>query len=135
MAEQIYNAVLAAMPQGLTVYQGMAPSPTGPAAFPYVVLWGGPGAESGEGLDGRSDGLDLSMRLTYAGLTFVAVLRVASRVREALQDRRLVVAGRVLAPLHVSQLQNIRPDFDITIPTAGLNPYFAVDELRSISTR
>ena len=135
MSSAHYAALKALFPAGLKVFTGSAPDLPAVNDYPYAVIGGDLGDQSGESLGGDNDRLDLHARVTYAGLSFDAVLITSARVRSALTGRRLIVPGWSCGPIRQAAVANIQTDFDLTVPGTKLHPVFAVDEFTVVSTR
>lgn len=135
MSKAHFDALEALIPADLTVHRGSAPDKPAAADYPYVVLGGHAGTETGESYAGDTDTLEPRFKLTYAGLTFDSVLITQQRVRDQLRDRRLVVEGWTTGRLRHESLLDIRTDFDVTVPEISLHPQFAVDEFTVMSGR
>jgi hypothetical protein len=135
MTRAHYDAFEALLPAGTKVFRGSAPAKPLPADYPYVVLGGDPGEESGEAATGEPDSLDIRFRMTYAALTFDQVLTTIGKVRDSLRGRRLVVPGWSGGLFRHQPLVPIRTDFDVTVPDLAINPVYAVDEYALFSTR
>jgi hypothetical protein len=130
-----FDALEALIPAGLTVFRGSAPDKPTEADYPYVVLGGTPGTETGESYGGDPDSLELRFKLTYAGLTFDSVLTAIYMVRPVLVGRKLVVPGWSTGRLRHESLLDITTDFDVTVPETSSHPLFAVDEFTVLSGR
>lgn len=105
-----------------------------PVSYPYVVIWGDPGDETGESLAAIPDTLELRVRVTYAGVGFEQILDVIDLVRAALSDRRPAVAGRSVSRLKQASLLAVQEDTDVTLPDKS-HPMFAADEFVLTSQR
>lgn len=144
MSKAHYDALEAVLPEGFTIYRGIAEreategNPDGDLAaedYPYVVLGGNLGRDYTEAANGDPDTREIRFKITYAGLTFDSVLVVMEAVRESLNGRKLVVPGWSSGILRQEELLDIRADRDVTIPIIGLHPQFAVDEFILVSAR
>ncbi|ALE91821.1 hypothetical protein AOC05_04950 [Arthrobacter alpinus] len=130
--ESLYALLKAELPITYTVYAFDVPAkPT----YPYVLVWGDLGQETGESLCGTPDLLNLRPRVTYAGVTGYSILSVADKVRAVLFDRALSVAGWSPTRLRQASLAPIQSDFDVTIPNTSSHPSFCVDEFPFTSQR
>lgn len=123
MIAEHYAAVYAMLPAGLQKYEGNVPTEP---VYPYVCLWGDAGSEVSETLCDTPGDVDFGLRLTYAGLSFDAVMITAKRCRAALNRQAPVVAGWNPGRMRQELLQNITTDFDVTIPNIG-HPLYVVD--------
>jgi hypothetical protein len=135
MSKAHFDAVDALIPTDIKRWRGSAPDKPTEDDYPYVVLGGNSGTETGDSYAGDTDTLEPRFKLTYAGLTFDSVLIIQDRVRAALRDRRLVIPGWTTGRLHHESLMDIRTDFDVTVPEISLHPQFAVDEFTVMSGR
>lgn len=135
MSKAHFDAIEALIPADLTVHRGSAPDKLTADDYPYIVLGGNTGQETGESYAGDTDTLEPRFKLTYAGLTFDSVLLTQQRVRDQLRDRRLVIPGWTTGRLRNESLLDIRTDFDVTVPEISLHPQFAVDEFTVMSGR
>lgn len=127
-----YDAVQALIPDGVKVYSGeVEDKPT----YPYVLLAGGIGQESGESLAGTPDHLEMRPKVTYAAATFPALLTLVSTVRPALLDALPVVPGWVPSRLRQASLMDAQPDFKVIMPGGKAHPQFCVDEFPFTSQR
>jgi hypothetical protein len=126
-----YAAVYALLPAGLQKYKGSVPTEP---VYPYVCLWGDSGLESSETLCDTPNDLTIELRLTYAGLSFDAVLITAKRVRAVLNRAVPVVSGWQTGRMVQEVLQNVSVDDDVTIPNIG-HPFYSVDGLTLRSTK
>lgn len=132
MLSDHYKAVKALIPAQWTVYEWNVPdSPT----YPYVLLWGGIGNETGDNLAGVPDTLELSIKATYAGTSGTSVLVVVAAIRAALNRAHPIVAGWCPGWLKQSSLIDVQTDFSVTIPGTNRHPVFAVDEFTLTSQR
>lgn len=118
-------ALKAELPPTYTVYAFDVPANP---KFPYVLMWGNLGRETGEALCGTPDLLNLRPRLTYAGTTGYSVVAVADKVRAVLRDRVLTVAGWSPTRMKQGELDAVQPDFSVTIPGTAQHPSYSVDE-------
>lgn len=139
-----YDALEAALPEGFTVYRGIAEreatdgNPAGDLTasdYPYIVIGGNLGRDYTEAAAGDPDTREIRFKVTYAGLSFDSVLVVMEAVRASLNGRKLVVPGWSSGILRQEQLLDIRADRDVTIPVIGLHPQFAIDEFTLVSAR
>lgn len=122
----------ASLPTTYKVYQWDVPElPT----YPYVLLWGGIGQETGESLAGTPDLLNLRPKITYAGQTGASLLVAVDKVRDALRDHALTVPGWSPTRLRQTSLIDAQPDFQVTIPNTKTHPVFCVDEFPFTSQR
>jgi hypothetical protein len=127
-----YAAVRALLPPALTVYEGSADDTP---SYPYLLLGGGLGQETGESLTGRPDTLELAPKVTYAAATLAQLLMLVSDVRPALINARPVVPGWVPSRLGHASVTDAHVDFNVIIPGAKSHPFFAVDEFPFTSQR
>ncbi|WP_314325440.1 DUF3168 domain-containing protein [Paenarthrobacter ilicis] len=144
MSKAHYDALEVLLPDGFRKFRGVAENdltednPDGSLSaddYPYIVLGGNLGTDSTEAMNGDDDTREVRFRITYAGLTFDAVLIVMEAVRNALRGKRLIVEGWSTGTLRHEQLLDIRADRDFTVPGIGLHPQFAVDEFTVVSAR
>ena len=135
MSRPHYDALQAMIPEGVTVFRGTAPIQPVADDYPYVVIGGNLGDEATETPAGEVDSLDLRYKLTYAGLTFDAVLAVVENTRKALRGKRLNAPGWSSTLMRPTSLVPITEDREVTIPDLALNPVFAVDEVHVTSYR
>lgn len=135
MSVEHYDALEQLIPPDITIFRGNAPDKPVEADYPYIVLGGTPGNETGDSYAGVPDSLELRYRLTYAGLTFDSVLTVIRRARAELVGRKLVVPGWSSGLLRHESLADIRTDFDVTVPETSSHPLYAVDEFTVMSGR
>jgi|GEM_PF-2920707 len=135
MSSPHYDAFQAMFPEGLTVFRGSAPINPASSDYPYVVIGGNLGDEDTETPSGEVDRLDLLLKLTYAGLSFDAVLVIVKAVRAAISGKRLIVPGWSSNIMRPKARVPITADRDVTIPDLALNPFFAVDEVPISSYR
>lgn len=126
------SVLRAELPATYTVYAFDVPASP---KFPYVLLWGNLGRETGEALCGTPDLLNLRPRITYAGTTGLAVVSVADKVRAVLFDRALIVAGWSTTRMQQGDLDAVQPDFKVTIPNTTQHPSYCVDEFPFTSQR
>lgn len=127
------EAVLRAeLPATYTVYAFDIPASP---KFPYVLLWGDLGQETGEAMCGTPDLLSLRPRLTYAGTTGYSVVSVADKVRAVLFDRSLTVSDWSPTRMRQGSLEAVQPDFSVTLPGTAQHPSFCVDEFPFTSQR
>lgn len=127
-----YDAIKAMIPAKFTVYSFNVPEiPT----YPYVLLHGGMGQESGEALTGDMDTLTMRPKITYAGLTGESVLSVAYQVRAVMIRALPAVPGYACSRLGHSSLIDVTTDSKVTIPGTKSHPVFAVDEFPFTSQR
>lgn len=103
-------------------------------SYPYVVLWGDLGDETGESLAATPDSLELRIRVTYAAVGLEQLLDVIDLVRAALSDRRPTVSGRSLSRLRQASLIAAQEDTDVTLSDRS-HPMFAADEFVLTSQR
>lgn len=124
--------LVAALPATCKVYPLVVPEvPT----YPYVVVGGGIGQETGESLAGTPDLLTLRPKITYAGQSIASLHGVVDKVRDALRDRALTVPGWSTTRLRQSSLIDAAADFAVTIPGTKAHPVFCVDEFPFTSQR
>lgn len=102
--------------------------------YPYVVLWGDPGNETGEDLAATLDTLELRIRVTYAARGFEQLLDVVDLVRDALTGRRPPIEGYTTSRLEQRSLQAAQADKDVTLSDRS-HPMFATDEFVLTSQR
>lgn len=127
-----YDAVQALIPVGVTVYPGEVEEMP---SYPYVLLWGGIGQESGESLSGKPDHLELRPKVTYAAATFAALLVLVSEVRPALLNAQPLVPGWVPSRLRQESLIDAQADLTVLLPGSKAHPQFCVDEFPFTSQR
>ena len=130
--EAFAAALRAGLPEACTVYEWDVPASP---SFPYVLVWGDLGRESGESLAGTIDLLSLRPRCTYVGVTGAAVLAAADLVRDVLRHRVLIVHGWAPSRLEQAALATAQPDHQVTIPGTSSHPAYAVDEFPFTSQR
>lgn len=116
------------LPVGVRVHRGYVSKKLTSEDYPYVVLGGSGGDESTETLTGDVDSLEFRLRVTYAGLSFDAVLIVMEQVRRAFLSRRPDISGWTCGLVRHEAALNIQPDNDVTLTDSSLKPLFAVDE-------
>lgn len=119
---EAFVAALRAVPN-LTVHVGVvppAPVPPGggPVApvTPYVVVFPDGGLSDREELVVVSDRLEQAVRVTCVGKTASEVLWAVERVRGAVLDARLTVAGRRAFPVSHESSSALLRDDDVTPP-------------------
>lgn len=126
------SVLRAELPTTYTVYAFDVPASP---KFPYVLLWGDLGRETGEAMCGTPDLLNLRPRITYAGTTGYSILSVADKVRAVLFDRALSVTDWSSTRMQQTSLAPVQPDFQVTIPNTTQHPSFCVDEFPFTSQR
>lgn len=111
-----------------------------PADYPFVVLWADGGWEfSGnepgwdDSLADVVDGVEVSIRATYTGLTKESANVLLTRTRAALNRATLTVPGWHCSRLKQSPVQGIQADRALQVGHG--NPYYAIDEYRLIATK
>ena len=130
--DSLYSLLKAQLPTSYQVYKWDVPAKP---AYPYVLLWGGLGRETGEALCDTPDLLNLRPKITYAGATGDSVLAVVDRVRDVLRDRVLTVPGWSPTRLKQTSLIDAQPDHQVTLEGTALHPVFGVDEFPFTSQR
>lgn len=126
------SVLRAELPTTYTVYAFDVPASP---KFPYVLLWGDLGRETGEAMCGTPDLLNLRPRITYAGTTGYSILSVADKVRAVLFDRALSVTDWSPTRMQQTSLAPVQPDFQVTIPNTTQHPSYCVDEFPFTSQR
>ena len=135
MSVDHFDVLESLLPADNTVFRGHAPDKPAEDDYPYIVLGGNPGTETGDSYAGNPDSLELRYKLTYAGLTFDSVLTVIRRARAELVGQKLIVPGWSSGLLRHESLVDIRTDFDVTVPETSSHPLYAVDEFTVMSGR
>ena len=130
--EALSALLKASLPTTYKVYEWDVPAkPT----YPYILLWGNLGQETGEAMCGTPDLLNLRPKITYGGATGVAVLSVADKVRDVLRDRALTVPGWSPTRMRQASLIDAQSDLQVTIEGTSSHPSFGVDEFPFTSQR
>ena len=109
------------------VPEGITPS------FPYYLLWSSTGNDVTESLADCDEFLNDQLGLTTVGLTPEAVWSATAKARGALKGHALVVAGRKVEPLKLTDARAVQADRDVTLPNSNRHPYFGVDLYRLVS--
>lgn len=135
MSKAHFDAFQARLPMDLKFHRGTVTEKLASGSYPYVVLGGGGGDESTEALAGNVDSLEFRLRVTYAGLSFDAVLTAMARVRRAFLDKPLIVPGWNCGRVRQQEALSVRRDGDVTLSDSSLKPLFAVDEFTVFCTR
>lgn len=135
MSRAHYDAFQALLPAGTKVHRGYVSKKLVSADYPYVVLGGSGGDESTEAMAGNVDSLEFVLKVTYAGLSFDAVLIVMEKVRRAFLSRQLIVPGWSCGTVRHETALQIQPDRDVTLTDSSFSPLFAVDEFTVFCTR
>lgn len=107
---------------GFTVYKDKVPSSPN---FPYVFVLTNFPTVAGRSSARRVLYRNLRARTIVAGITPSSVRIVAQKLSDALEGKRLTVAGWTLGAVEcVPNEQPIQPDEDITIPGTAEHPLY-----------
>ena len=135
MSKPHYDAFRALLPEDISSHLGYVDGKLTSADYPYVVLGGGGGDESGATMAGNADTLDFRLRATYAGLSFDSVLIVMERVRRAFISQRLNIPGWSCGLVRHTLSLDVQPDADVVLSDTDLRPLFAIDEFTVFCSR
>lgn len=107
---------------GFTVYRDKVPSAP---SFPYVFVLTNFPTVGERSLARRAQTRHLRARTIVVGLSGASVRIIAQKLTDALDGKRLTVAGWVLGAVEsVPNEQTIQPDNDVTIPGTSEHPLY-----------